>query len=162
MGIRVIANGAWGFSATDKLTPDGIAKAAALAVSIAKENARLLSEPVQLAPQKGYGEQSWKTPLEKNAFQIPIKEKLDLLLAANNEALQNGATYINNSLFQVNEQKYFASTDGSYIDQDVHRIWPTFTVTKIDSKTGKFERRNALSAPMEWAMNTLFQKKKKR
>jgi len=148
MGIRVIANGAWGFSATDKLTPDGIVKAAALAVSIAKENARLLSEPVQLAPQKGHGEQSWKTPLEKNAFQIPIKEKLDLLLAANNEALQNGATYINNSLFQVNEQKYFASTDGSYIDQDIHRIWPTFTVTKIDSKTGKFERRNALSAPM--------------
>ncbi|MEJ7662805.1 MAG: hypothetical protein WKG07_26220 [Hymenobacter sp.] len=30
-------------------------------------------------------------------------------------------------MFQVNEQKYFASTDGSYIDQDVHRIWPTFT-----------------------------------
>jgi TldD protein len=48
----------------------------------------------------------------------------------------------------VNEQKYFASTDGSYIDQDVHRIWPTFTVTKTDSKTGKFETRNALSSPM--------------
>src|SRR6202012_4210992 len=30
MGIRVIANGCWGFSATDKLDPDGIANAAAL------------------------------------------------------------------------------------------------------------------------------------
>src|ERR1700749_3925301 len=46
IGIRVIANGSWGFAATDKLDPDGIAKAAALAVSIAKENARLQSEPV--------------------------------------------------------------------------------------------------------------------
>jgi TldD protein len=47
----------------------------------------------------------------------------------------------------VNEQKYFASTDGSYIDQDIHRIWPQFTITKIDAKTGKFETRNSLSAP---------------
>src|SRR5271154_1234464 len=41
MGIRVIVNGCWGFSATDKLNTDGIAEAAALAVAIAKENARL-------------------------------------------------------------------------------------------------------------------------
>ncbi len=39
----------------------------------------------------------------------------------------------------VNEQKYFASSDGSYIDQDIHRIWPTFFITKIDATTGKFE-----------------------
>ncbi len=147
MGIRVIANGSWGFSATDKLDNDSIAKATALAVQIAKENSRLLIEPVQLAPQKGYGEVSWKTPIEKNAFEVPIKEKADLLLSVNAEAMKNGADYINSLLFLVNEQKYFASTDGSYIDQDIHRIWPTFFVTKIDAKTGKFETRNALSAP---------------
>jgi len=65
IGIRVIANGCWGFAATDKLDNDSIAKATALAISIAKENSRLLTEPVQLAPQKGYGEVSWKTPIEK-------------------------------------------------------------------------------------------------
>ncbi|MXV50823.1 TldD/PmbA family protein [Pedobacter sp. HMF7647] len=148
MGIRVIANGSWGFAATDKLDNDSIAKAAALAVTIAKENSRLLTEPVQLAPQKGYGEVSWKAPIEKNAFEVPIKEKVDLLLSVNDAALKNGANYINSILFLVNEQKYFASTDGSYIDQDVHRIWPTFFLTKIDSATGKFETRNALSSPV--------------
>jgi TldD protein len=148
MGIRVIANGSWGFAATDKLDNDNIAKAAALAVQIAKENARLLSEPVRLAPQKGYGEVSWKAPIEKNAFEVPIKEKADLLLSVNDAAMKNGANFINSNLFVVNEQKYFASTDGSYIDQDIHRIWPTFYVTKIDAKSGKFETRNALSAPV--------------
>ena len=148
MGIRVIANGSWGFAATDKLDKDGVAKATALAVSIAKENSRLLTEPVQLAPQKGYGEVSWNSPIEKNAFQVPIQEKVDLLLSVNNEAIKGGANFITNSLFMINEQKYFASTDGSYIDQDIHRIWPTFTVTKIDPKTNKFETRNSLSAPM--------------
>lgn len=148
MGIRVIANGAWGFAATDKLDKDSIARAAELAVATAKENSRLLSEPVRLAPQKGYGEVSWKAPIEKNSFEVPIKEKVDLLMNVNSEALKAGADYVSSILFLVNEQKYFASTDGSYIDQDVHRIWPTFFVTKIDASTGKFETRNALSAPM--------------
>jgi TldD protein len=148
IGIRVIANGSWGFAATDNLTDDSIAKTAELAVQIAKENSRLQTEPVKLAPQKGQGEVSWKTPIKKNAFEVPIKEKADLLLEVNNAALKNGADYINSLLFLVNEQKYFASTDGSYIDQDIHRIWPTFDVTKIDKKTGKFETRSSLSAPM--------------
>jgi TldD protein len=148
IGIRVIANGSWGFAATDNLDNDSIAKAAALAVSIAKENSRLLTEPVQLAPQKGYGEVSWKTPIEKNAFEVPIKEKADLLLSVNDAAMKGGANYVNSLLFLVNEQKYFASTDGSYIDQDIHRIWPTFSITKIDAATGKFETRDALSSPM--------------
>ncbi|MBX2899048.1 MAG: TldD/PmbA family protein [Cyclobacteriaceae bacterium] len=148
MGVRVIANGSWGFAATDKLDNDSIAKAAELAVAIAKENSRLLTEPVRLAPQKGYGEVSWKAPIQKNAFEVPMKEKVDLLLGVNSAAMQSGANYITSLLFLVNEQKYFASTDGSYIDQDIHRIWPAFFITKIDAATGKFETRNSLSAPM--------------
>ena len=147
MGIRVIANGCWGFAATDRLDNDSIAKAAEMAVVIAKENSRLQTEPVQLAPQKGYGEVSWKTPIEKNGFEVPIKEKTDLLLSVNAAALKGGANYVNSIIFLVNEQKYFASTDGSYIDQDIHRIWPLFAITKVDAKSGKFETRQSLSAP---------------
>ena len=148
IGIRVIANGSWGFAATNSMDKNSIIKATEAAISIAKVNARLLSEPVQLAPQKGYGEVSWKTPIEKNGFEIPIKEKVDLLMAVNDAALAGGASFISNSLFLINEQKYFASSEGSYIDQDIHRIWPTFTVTKTDKATGKFETRNSLGAPM--------------
>lgn len=147
MGIRVIANGCWGFAATDNLDNDSIAKAAQMAVAIAKENSRLQTEPVQLAPQKGYGEVSWKTPIEKNGFDVPIKEKTDLLLSVNAAAMKGGANYVNSIIFLVNEQKYFASTDGSYIDQDIHRIWPLFAITKVDAKSGKFETRQSLSAP---------------
>jgi TldD protein len=147
IGIRVIANGSWGFAATDKMDKDGIAQAAELAVAIAKENSRLQLEPVQLAPQQGYGDVTWKAPIEKNAFEIPMKEKVDLLLSVNDAAMKGGADYINSILFMVNEQKYFASTDNSYIDQDIHRIWPTFFITKINKESGKYETRNALSAP---------------
>ncbi len=148
-GIRVIANGCWGFVATDQLTPASIAKAAEDAVAIAKANAnaKLQAEPVQLAPQKGVGEVSWSTPIKKSAFDVPVADKIALLMEVNEAALKNGANFVNSLFFQVNEQKYFASTDGSYIDQDIHRIWPTFNVTAIDPKTGKFQTRGALSAP---------------
>ena len=147
-GIRVLANGTWGFASTSDTSPQAIAESAKRAVAIAKANASLQIQPVKLAPVKGYGEVSWKTPIVKNAFEVPIAEKVDLLMKVNKTALDNGANFVNSLLFLVNEQKYFASTEGSYIDQDIHRIWPTFTTTAIDRKTGKFRSRQALSAPM--------------
>ena len=147
-GVRVLANGCWGFAASDNVTADNIARVAERAVAVAKANAKIQGAPVQLAPQKGFGEVSWKAPIEKNVFDVPVKDKVDLLLSANAIAMQNGASFVNSILFAVNEQKYFASTDGSYIDQDIHRIWPTFTVTKVDKTTGKFDTRAAFSAPM--------------
>ncbi len=147
-GVRVIADGAWGFSATNEMTPEAVAKAAQLAVAIAKANAKTQTAPVQLAPTPGVGEVSWKTPIVKNAMAVPIKDKVDLLLGVNAAAQGAGANFVNSMLFLVNEQKYFASTDGSYIDQDVHRIWAPMTATAIDKTTGKFRTREGLSAPM--------------
>ena len=148
VGIRVIVNGTWGFAATNEVSKEGIVKCAARAVLLAKANSKLQKDPVKLAPQQGLGERSWKTPIQVNAFTIPEKEKVDLLMKVNSEAMKAGATFINSALYFVNEQKYFASTDGSYIDQDIHRLWPTFTVTVVDKQTGKFKTRDALSAPM--------------
>nr|MBC7612948.1 TldD/PmbA family protein [Pseudopedobacter sp.] len=162
MGVRVIANGCWGFEATNILDDASIEKAAELAVAIAKGNSKLQSEPVQLAPQKGFGEVSWKTPMEKNAFEVTIKEKVDLLMTVNAAAMSAGARFVNSNIFVVNEQKYFASSEGSYIDQDIHRIWPTFTVTKIDAKAGKFETRDALSAPMGMGYEYLIPKEEEK
>lgn len=147
-GVRVIANGCWGFASSDDMTKEGIARVTEKAVAVAKANAKIQGEAVRLAPQKGFGEVSWKAPIGKNAFEVPVKDKVELLLKANSIAMQNGANFVNSVIFAVNEQKYFASTDGSYIDQDIHRIYPTFTVTKVDKSTGKFDTRAAFSSPM--------------
>ena len=148
IGIRVITNGTWGFASTNSVTEDGIKKATEQAVAIAKANSKIQKEPVKLAPVQAHGEVSWKTPIQKDFKNVPVSEKVDLLLKANAAALDNGANFVNSALFMVNEQKYFASTDGSYIDQDVHRIWPTFGVTAVDRAAGKFKTRQAMSAPM--------------
>lgn len=148
IGIRVICNGTWGFASTNDVSPDGIKQATELAVSVAKANSRIQTDEVVLAPTKGHGEVSWKSPIEVNAMSVPVSEKVEMLLEANSKALENGADYVSNVLFSVNEQKYFASTEGSYIDQDVHRIWPFMNVTAINKETGKFKNRQGLGAPM--------------
>jgi TldD protein len=148
VGVRVISGGAYGFAATNDMTPDGVAAAARQAVAIAKANAKLQTEPVILAPVKGVGEVSWATPYTKDWRSVPIKEKAELLIAANKAGMEGGASFMQSLLFQVNQQKYFASTDGSYIDQDIHRLWMPFFATAVDQKTNKFRSRQGLSAPV--------------
>ncbi len=148
VGIRVIANGCWGFAASNDVTRENMAKIAEKAVAVAKANSKLGAPPVQLAPQKGFGEVSWKTPIERNPFDVPIKEKLDLLFAANAVAVAGKASFVNSAIMARNEQKYLATSEGSYIDQDLFRISPNFTVTRIDRATGGFASRNSYSAPM--------------
>jgi TldD protein len=162
IGVRVIANGTWGFAATSDLSDDAVAKAAQQAVMIAKANSRLTTEPVQLAPTKGVGEVSWATPIVKNAMEVPVKEKVELLLGVNAAAMKAGASFINSILFQVNEQKYFASTDGSYIDQDIHRLWAPVNVTAVDKASGKFRTRAGLSTPVGMGYEYLDAKKESR
>ena len=74
---------------------------------------------------------------------MPLQPKLDLLLQINEEALKvPGASFVSASMQFVNEQKYFASTEGSHIEQSLIRSYPSFSVTAVDRATGKFYSRN--------------------
>ena len=148
VGVRVVANGAYGFAATNDLSPDSVANAARQAVAIAKANGALQGEPLRMAPVKGVGEVSWATPIKKDWRTVPVKEKAEMLIAANKAGMDAGASFMTSTLFQVNQQKYFASTDGSYIDQDVHRLWAPFTATAVDKATNRFRTRASLAAPV--------------
>ncbi len=148
VGIRVIAGGAYGFASTNQMSEDAVAATAKQAVAIAKANAKLQSEPLVLAPVKALGEVAWATPFTKDWRKIAVKEKADMLIAANKAGLEAGASFMQSNLFQVNQEKYFASTDGSYIDQDIHRLWAPMTATAVDKTTGKFRSRESLSSPV--------------
>lgn len=147
VGIRVIASGAYGFASTNDMSTDSIAAAARQAVAIARANAKLQADPLRLAPVKGVGEVSWATPFTKDWRTVPVKEKAEMLIAANKAGLDAGASFMTANLFQVNQQKYFASTDGSYIDQDIHRLWAPMTATAVDKASNRFRTRDGLAAP---------------
>src|ERR1700732_230972 len=64
LGIRVLANGAWGFASTDRLTREGVAGCAAQAVAIAKASALATRRDVVMAPEAAYVD-SWQSPFHK-------------------------------------------------------------------------------------------------
>src|SRR5215510_14241785 len=49
-GVRVIAEGTWGFASSSNVSKDEIARVAAQAAAIARANKGINAEPVQLAP----------------------------------------------------------------------------------------------------------------
>ena len=54
LAIRVLANGCWGFAATDDLTREGVGAAAALALEIAHSGTLAKKHDVILAPEEKY------------------------------------------------------------------------------------------------------------
>jgi TldD protein len=117
IGIRVIANGAWGFASTDQLTKEGIQACAAEAVAIAKASALAKKENVALAPEDSYID-TWQNPFLKDPFRIPVERQIDLLLAADKEMRRvKGVTVAEGSMSFRRIEQLFASSTGSSIHQ---------------------------------------------
>lgn len=147
-GVRVLVDGTWGFAGTEDVSRAGLEKAVDRAIAIARANRSAQQEPVRLSPVKAFKD-TWQTPVSKDPFRVPLERKIDLLLSINAEALKvKGAAFSNASMGFVKEDKFFASTEGSEIDQVIIRSQPTFTVTAVDRQAGKFRTRNSLAEPM--------------
>ncbi|MGH9739526.1 MAG: TldD/PmbA family protein [Candidatus Acidiferrales bacterium] len=117
IGIRVIADGAWGFSSTDRLTREGIDACAAEAVAIAKASALAKRENVSLAPEKSYVD-TWQNPFLKDPFRIPVESQIALLLAADKEMRRvKGITLAEGSMSFRRIEQLFVSSIGSSIHQ---------------------------------------------
>ena len=117
LGIRVVANGAWGFASTDQLTREGVAACAAQAVAIARSSALAKKENVQLVAEGTYVD-SWQGPCLKDPFEIPLETQLDLLLAADAAMREVKGVTLSESDMQFRKiDSWFASSSGSKIHQ---------------------------------------------
>ena len=117
IGIRVLAQGCWGFAATDDLSKAGVETAAALAVEIARSSALAKKHDVLLASENKY-EAAWASPCQIDPFSTSVEEQLSLLLAADQELRRNpGITLAQTSMVFHRERQIFVSSLGSVIDQ---------------------------------------------
>ena len=117
IGIRVIAEGAWGFASTDRLTREGVQACAAQAVAIAKASALAKRHDVVLAPEQAYVD-TWQSPFIKDPFRIPLERQIDLLLAADEEMRKvRGVTLTETGMQFRRIEQLFASSIGSRIHQ---------------------------------------------
>jgi TldD protein len=117
VGIRVLASGCWGFAATDDLTRDGIAGAAALAREIARASSTASKREISLVPEEAH-QAVWVSPCSIDPFSISVDRNLGVLLGVDAELRRNpGVTLAEGSMQFTRHRQVFASTIGSLIDQ---------------------------------------------
>src|SRR5215471_20584135 len=109
LGIRVLAEGCWGFAATDDLSKGGVEATARLAVDIAKSSALAKKRDVVLAPEDKY-EATWASPCRIDPFSVSVEEQLTLLLAVDGELRRNsGVTLAQTSMVFHRAHQIFVS-----------------------------------------------------
>jgi TldD protein len=140
IGIRVLANGCWGFAATDDLTREGIETAAELALEIARAGLYAKKKDVELAPEAPH-EAVWASPARIDPFSIPLDRNLALLLEIDRELRRNpGVLMAEASMAFERRRQVFASTLGSVIDQTRTTSGAGFSA--LSYKDGEIQRRS--------------------
>jgi TldD protein len=146
-GVRVLVQGGWGFAASSEVTAKEVRRVTREAVDIAKANASRQRQPVQFLEVPPV-QANWRSAFEEDPFAVSIEQKIATLQQINEAALAvAGVGFVNSSMAWVNEQKFYASTDGSRIEQYLVRGMPSFTVTAVDRAVGDFQTRNSLGGP---------------
>ena len=145
-GVRVLINGTWGYAGSPLATEDEVRQATARAVGVARASRRLQTRPFVLEEIPAYRDR-WDMPMLVDPFLVPTDNKIEKLLAINDAALKAGANYATASFAFVREEKFFASSRGSAIEQTRVRVMPETEVTVVDQATGKFASCAGLAAP---------------
>ncbi len=146
-GVRVLKKGAWGFAASNDFSPATVKATVKTAVEIAEANALLQERPVRQASEKPH-EAKWSSGYRIDPFEVDLDEKITILTGMNEAALGvKGASFISSFLSFVREDKFFASSEGSRIEQNLVRSVGGFDVTAVDRAAGSAQSRASLAQP---------------
>lgn len=139
-GVRVIVDGYWGFSSSNRMTFEEASRVAAEAVRIARASSLVRGPKANLGdPEAHVG--TYRTPIQKDPFAVSLEDKIALLLRAN-EAMQRvpGIVMAESNVYCQRELKWFASTEGSDIEQELVETGCGIEATAVDE--GEVQRRS--------------------
>lgn len=143
-GIRVIHSGVWGFASSPIVTEDEIRRVTRVAVEVARASAIAKRTDVRLAPVQAYVE-NYVTPMVKNPESVSETDKQNWAQAIVDRAKDvDGVIGVNVSASHGYEWRYFASSEGSYIEQELYTTSPSLSVT---ARVGDVTRTRNFPAP---------------
>jgi TldD protein len=116
-GVRVIADGAWGFAASDDMTKSAVEGTAARAVEIARASARVKQRDIQMAQEKA-ATAEWTSPFQIDPFATSVEQNIELLLKVDSELRSvQGVTLAETNMNFRREEQWFYSSEGADIHQ---------------------------------------------
>ncbi|MEM3011625.1 MAG: TldD/PmbA family protein, partial [Candidatus Bathyarchaeia archaeon] len=141
VGVRAIVNGAWGFAGSIDLTSKGIIETAKKAVSIASASSKVKRKDVKLTASKPRKDK-YVTSLKKDPFEVPLEEKMAVLLEADKIVSEQSPLIKFSSTFfrAFRENKLFINSEGAEINQQI--TWCGGGILCIAVKNGEVQRRS--------------------
>ena len=145
--VRVIHGGAWGFAAGVDVTPEAASSVAMQAVDVARTLAPLNTEPVVLADEPAHTG-AHVSSYDIDPFDVPDQDKVAWLLGLNDRALESGLIdHVTAYAILVNEQKFMATLNGTWITQQRVRVEGDLTAVRVNKTTGAFETMGCAAPP---------------
>ena len=117
-GVRVLKSSGWGFGSSAIVKDRNIGPVVRQAIAIATAS-RQASRPVRLTPVPPVKD-SYRTEYRTDPFRVKLDNKIKLLFEVNEILKEKREVSLAVSLLSfIKERKFFASTEGSYIDQEI-------------------------------------------
>jgi TldD protein len=140
-GVRVTADGAWGFASSALLNAAEIDRVTARAVDIARASALVQKNGgVDLGPPVSHVGQ-YQTPVEIDPFNVPLEQKIDILLQADAEMQRvQGIRVAQGNIVSLREQKTFANSEGSFVEQEIIETGCGIVATAVGE--GEIQKRS--------------------
>src|SRR4029450_2391683 len=124
---------------------ESVQRAALDAVVMARAARAVQARRVELAPIAPAAG-TWITPVTRDPLDVPIEDKIALLLATNEAALKvKGVRFVNSGLALLREVKTLVTSEGTNVTQTLIRVGPSFSATAIGS--GDFQTYEEELAP---------------
>jgi TldD protein len=140
IGVRALIGSSWGFQATPELTAAAARQAGERAAAVARASARVAGPPLVLA-EAPVVEASWSNQWDLHPLDdIGLGERADLLVAASSAAADAGVPLAQASHQIWDTEKWFASSEGSRIDQHIVECGAVIDATAIGD--GETQRRS--------------------
>lgn len=131
-GIRVLSQGAWGFACSSKVTKREMEAVFTKALKIAKASTKAKGKEVLFSSSPPITDQ-YKTAVSIDPFNIAPETKLGLLLRADEIIRRNKKVKISEAFMGLYKtEKTFASTEGSYIEQEIVECGAGIAATAIE------------------------------
>jgi TldD protein len=120
IGIRVLANGFWGFSSTDDLSPDSLRRCTMRAIAMAKGVAAVTPKQLRLSLDHFANEPVHQAEFHTPVLICPFSADMGFLAepfrsGAEIAAKIPGIKRVYSKLFTYGRRRIFANTEGSYI-----------------------------------------------
>ena len=116
IGVRVLVDGAWGFACDRQLEDGGARAAAERAAAFAR--AAPGGHERALAPLEPAAAE-WRTRVERDPFSVPLSEKVELCLRAEEGMAQRHVKVTAAFVRALSERKLFVSSEGAALEQEM-------------------------------------------